>query len=160
MARSQKDGAKLAGSELVDDLAGLAGLSFDELRVRFRRLYRKAAPAGLSRALIARLVAHGTGLAQTVAQKSAQTGQEQSNRTSSRPGGPPNPRHCRRNCSAVQKPRFCRLCGWGGRIRTSEWRYQKPLPYHLATPQCGLPSRARRRSAQYRIGVDHKMSWP
>ncbi len=24
---------------------------------------------------------------------------------------------------------------WGGRIRTSEWRYQKPLPYHLATPQ-------------------------
>ena len=26
--------------------------------------------------------------------------------------------------------------GWGGRIRTSEWRYQKPLPYHLATPQC------------------------
>lgn len=24
--------------------------------------------------------------------------------------------------------------GWGGRIRTSEWRYQKPLPYHLATP--------------------------
>ena len=58
MARSQKEGAKLAGSELVDDLAGLAGLSFDELRVRFRRLYRKAAPAGLSRALIARLVAH------------------------------------------------------------------------------------------------------
>ena len=25
--------------------------------------------------------------------------------------------------------------GWGGRIRTSEWRHQKPLPYHLATPQ-------------------------
>ncbi len=25
--------------------------------------------------------------------------------------------------------------GWGGRIRTHEWRYQKPLPYHLATPQ-------------------------
>ena len=24
--------------------------------------------------------------------------------------------------------------GWGGRIRTSAWRYQKPLPYHLATP--------------------------
>src|SRR5690349_3293384 len=24
---------------------------------------------------------------------------------------------------------------WGGRIRTSAWRYQKPLPYHLATPQ-------------------------
>src|SRR5579872_544149 len=25
--------------------------------------------------------------------------------------------------------------GWGGRIRTSEWRNQNPLPYHLATPQ-------------------------
>jgi hypothetical protein len=24
---------------------------------------------------------------------------------------------------------------WGGRIRTSAWRYQKPLPYRLATPQ-------------------------
>lgn len=24
---------------------------------------------------------------------------------------------------------------WGGWIRTSEWRYQKPQPYHLATPQ-------------------------
>jgi hypothetical protein len=24
--------------------------------------------------------------------------------------------------------------GWGARIRTWEWRYQKPLPYHLATP--------------------------
>src|ERR1700730_12741885 len=25
--------------------------------------------------------------------------------------------------------------GWGGRIRTSEWRLQRPLPYRLATPQ-------------------------
>lgn len=58
MASSQKGGAEVAGSGLVDDLAGLAGLSFDELRARFRRLYRKAAPAGLSRDLIARLVAH------------------------------------------------------------------------------------------------------
>jgi hypothetical protein len=33
------------------------------------------------------------------------------------------------------------LVGWGGRIRTSEWRNQNPLPYHLATPQCfdGMP---------------------
>lgn len=23
---------------------------------------------------------------------------------------------------------------WGGRIRTSEWRDQNPLPYRLATP--------------------------
>ena len=29
----------------------------------------------------------------------------------------------------------CRLRGWGGRIRTSVWRNQNPLPYHLATPQ-------------------------
>ena len=27
--------------------------------------------------------------------------------------------------------------GWGGRIRTSEYRLQRPLPYHLATPQSG-----------------------
>jgi hypothetical protein len=25
--------------------------------------------------------------------------------------------------------------GWGGRIRTSEWRDQNPLPCRLATPQ-------------------------
>ena len=25
--------------------------------------------------------------------------------------------------------------GWGGWIRTSAWRHQKPLPYRLATPQ-------------------------
>ena len=24
--------------------------------------------------------------------------------------------------------------GWGGRIRTYDTRYQKPMPYHLATP--------------------------
>ncbi len=28
-----------------------------------------------------------------------------------------------------------RETGWGARIRTWEWRYQKPLPYRLATPQ-------------------------
>ena len=27
------------------------------------------------------------------------------------------------------------LFGWGGRIRTYGTRYQKPMPYHLATPQ-------------------------
>src|SRR3954464_5050521 len=25
--------------------------------------------------------------------------------------------------------------GWGGRIRTYECRFQRPVPYHLATPQ-------------------------
>ena len=28
--------------------------------------------------------------------------------------------------------------GWDGWTRTSEWRSQSPLPYHLATPQCGF----------------------
>src|SRR3954451_1801298 len=28
--------------------------------------------------------------------------------------------------------------GWGGRDRTSEWRNQNPLPYHLATPHQAL----------------------
>ncbi len=27
------------------------------------------------------------------------------------------------------------MVGWGGRIRTSVWWNQNPLPYHLATPQ-------------------------
>ncbi len=44
------------------------------------------------------------------------------------------------------------VVGWGGRVRTCEWRHQKPLPYHLATPQrrrpysgaaeCGKPFRS------------------
>lgn len=37
--------------------------------------------------------------------------------------------------SQRRKSRRLKLPGWGARIRTSEWRYQKPLPYHLATPQ-------------------------
>src|SRR3546814_2463190 len=31
--------------------------------------------------------------------------------------------------------------GWGGRIRTCACRYQKPVPYRLATPQHVRPSR-------------------
>ncbi len=30
---------------------------------------------------------------------------------------------------------YCLSVGWGGRIRTSAWWNQNPLPYHLATPQ-------------------------
>ena len=30
---------------------------------------------------------------------------------------------------------FFMVFGWGGRIRTYGTRYQKPMPYHLATPQ-------------------------
>jgi hypothetical protein len=50
--------AKPAVSGLTDELTSLSTLSFDELRGRFRRLYRASAPAGLSREMIARLVAH------------------------------------------------------------------------------------------------------
>lgn len=57
MARTEEDRIIVSPSGLADNLAALAGLSFDELRARFRKLYRKAAPAGLSRDLIARLVA-------------------------------------------------------------------------------------------------------
>ena len=34
------------------------------------------------------------------------------------------------------------ITGWGGRIRTSAWRNQNPLPYRLATPQCRFLSQA------------------
>src|SRR5438045_5606111 len=43
------------------------------------------------------------------------------------------PFHARRGAEA----------GWGGRIRTCECRYQKPVPYHLATPQQAPASRGR-----------------
>ena len=32
-------------------------------------------------------------------------------------------------------PKKCFFHGWGGWIRTNEWRSQSPLPYRLATPQ-------------------------
>ncbi len=43
--------------------------------------------------------------------------------------------------------------GWGGRIRTYDTRYQKPLPYHLATPQrCALSYPNRPCAASPKIG--------
>ncbi len=54
----RKHGPKPVVRNLVDEMAGLMTLSFDELRARYRRLYRQAAPACLSRDLIGRLVAH------------------------------------------------------------------------------------------------------
>lgn len=33
------------------------------------------------------------------------------------------------------KTRLYFKIGWGGWIRTNECRHQKPMPYHLATPQ-------------------------
>ena len=45
-----------------------------------------------------------------------------------RPDGRKRQRPSRLDCTADE-------IGWGGRIRTCECRYQKPVPYHLATPQ-------------------------
>ncbi len=49
-----------------------------------------------------------------------------------------------------------RLPGWGGRTRTSEWRNQNPLPYHLATPQRGSHDRR----APYSGGSRHDQRHP
>src|SRR5690606_19378322 len=47
------------------------------------------------------------------------------------------PRHERATMRSVigQSAPALEVTGWGGRIRTCECRYQKPVPYHLATPQ-------------------------
>ena len=51
--------------------------------------------------------------------------------------------------------------GWGGRIRTSAWRNQNPLPYRLATPQqhhevtCAAPYRLARAPATCRARLQH-----
>src|SRR6185312_1604489 len=46
--------------------------------------------------------------------------------------------------------------GWDGRVRTSEWGNQNPLPYHLATSQCrwrtGAEAPAERHHNQSRLG--------
>ena len=52
-----------------------------------------------------------------------------------------------------------RMRGWGGRIRTSVWRNQNPLPYRLATPQCagepaGADHRGRAPTLQPRSGAE------
>jgi hypothetical protein len=47
-----------------------------------------------------------------------------------------------------------RLRGWGGRIRTSVWRNQNPLPYRLATPQ--LPAK----DPRVRGAADHNWRAP
>src|SRR5215472_15672115 len=62
-------------------------------------------------------------------------------RTRFRPGDGPIGALLRGNVvrfPAMRKPPVeTALAGWGGRIRTSEWRNQNPLPYHLATPHHG-----------------------
>ena len=54
-----------------------------------------------------------------------------------------------------------RLPGWGGRIRTSAWRNQNPLPYRLATPQRRFLSRAAARGGRtiMRGGTSRNRCW-
>ena len=46
-------------------------------------------------------------------------------------------------------------CGWGGRIRTSEYGFQRPAPYRLATPHrrsaATLTRRAQRRGRPAKV---------
>ncbi len=46
--------------------------------------------------------------------------------------------------------------GWGARIRTWEWRYQKPLPYRLATPHRGAGVSCHAGRMQQAIGLTHQ----
>src|SRR5882757_8946586 len=57
------------------------------------------------------------------------------------PGDAPTRGSIKQECSQARV-----LAGWGGRDRTSEWRNQNPLPYHLATPQ--RADRGQRRSIE------------
>ncbi|MFG1299782.1 DUF2924 domain-containing protein [Xanthobacter sp. V3C-3] len=50
--------ASAAGTSLEEELAVVAAASLDQLRSRFRALCRVPAPDGLSRDMIARLIAH------------------------------------------------------------------------------------------------------
>jgi hypothetical protein len=44
------------------------------------------------------------------------------------------PRKHGANSDIIHCYQYVRWAGWGGRIRTYGTRYQKALPYHLATP--------------------------
>ena len=48
------------------------------------------------------------------------------------------------------------MVGWGGRIRTSVWRNQNPLPYHLATPQWGRIRPARGRTIEAEVACRNR----
>lgn len=45
-----------------------------------------------------------------------------------------NANNKKRLSTSLNLPRYSVYSGWGGRIRTLEWRDQNPLPYRLATP--------------------------
>ena len=54
-------------------------------------------------------------------------------------GGRTSP-DCAENQAGENGESVARSVGWGGRIRTSAWRNQNPLPYHLATPHHRRPT--------------------
>ncbi len=56
-------------------------------------------------------------------------------RVSSPNAAPQTPGKAPGSPSGSQALKKAGVAGWGGRIRTYDTRYQKPLPYHLATPQ-------------------------
>jgi hypothetical protein len=51
------------------------------------------------------------------------------------------------------------IAGWGGRIRTSEWRNQNPLPYLLATPQDGVRAIYRESAASANEAARRSFYW-
>ncbi|WP_439495821.1 DUF2924 domain-containing protein [Bosea sp. (in: a-proteobacteria)] len=57
-ASQERPAVPAAGSGLAQALADLQLASITDLCARFRQLYRRAAPDGMSRDLVARLVAH------------------------------------------------------------------------------------------------------
>ena len=65
-----------------------------------------------------------------------------------------------KGCSACQAV-ACEAAkaGWGGRIRTCECRYQKPVPYHLATPQQALPHMRGKAGAYSRTSRSREGRW-
>ena len=73
------------------------------------------------------------------------------------------PRNCRAFFRRAEIAEMAGLAGWGGRIRTSVWRKQNPLPYCLefrrTRPRSRVQSRyrpcaSRHTSSGFRRGVD------
>jgi hypothetical protein len=66
-------------------------------------------------------------------------------------------RNARQFATKASRQKHCEikmLLGWGGRIRTSAWRNQNPLPYHLATPHRAAHPLLRRADHSGGFGTD------
>ncbi len=66
----------------------------------------------------------------------------------------------RRSAAGLLEPLAPGRAGWGGRVRTSEWRNQNPLPYHLATPQSCRRAEISRNAAAGQSGALARCSAP